>query len=275
MPVAALPGVQLHYTDGGAGDPLLLLHGIGNSSKDWEFQIPVLTQHFRVIAPDLRGYGESSRAGPYSVEQFAADVWALLAQLGITRCRIIGHSMGGAVAMQMAVEHPERVECLVLADTLPSFRADTPAKRLLFLSRYLMMALLGPQRLASTIAAKLFPAPEHASLRARVIERNQRNDRKVYLRTIRGLIRWSVSAQLQRLAMPVFVVAAEHDYFPSEDAKAFADALPNAQLKIFANAHHSLPQEIPSEFNTALLAFFGTPATESPHESTLVTKTHR
>ncbi len=252
---AVLAGVRLHYLEAGSGAPLVLLHGIGASFDDWEFQIPAFAKHFRVIAPDLRGFGKSERAGDYSVEQFAADVWALLDQLGIERISLVGHSMGGAVALQMAVDQPERIARLVLANTLPSFRANTLAKRMLFATRYATMGLLGPRRLASAISRKLFPGADQAALRARVTQRGEDNDRGVYLETIRGLVGWAVDDRLQVLTMPTLVIAAEFDYFPCGDAMAFAAALPNGKLKIFPGVHHALPLEAPKVFNAAVLSF--------------------
>lgn len=255
MSEAVLGGVRLHYVEAGAGEPLVLLHGIGASLEDWEFQIPAFARHYRVIAPDLRGFGRSERRAPFTVAQFAADVWALLDALGITQCLLVGHSMGGAVALQMSVDQPERIRRLVLADTLPSFRANTLAKRLLFATRYATMGLLGPKRLASAISKKLFPAPEQAALRERVTRRSEDTDRQVYLDTIRGLVDWAVDDRLERLAMPVFVIAAEFDYFPGSDAIHFAAQLPKARLRIFPGAHHAVPLEQPKRFNAAVLRF--------------------
>jgi pimeloyl-ACP methyl ester carboxylesterase len=179
----------------------------------------------------------------------------LLAHLGVERFDLVGHSMGGAVAQQIALEQPQCVERLVLADTLPSFRTDTMGRRLLFATRYAMMGLLGPRRLAGVIARQLFPLPHQHWLRDRTIRRGQANDRGTYLKTIRALVRWSVLDRLDQLTMPVLVLVAEHDYFPVSDAEAFAARLPQAQLKVFAGAHHALPLEVPEEFSTVLLEF--------------------
>ena len=81
MAVAELPGVRLHYEEAGEGPPLVLLHGIGASRQDWEFNVPAFARHYRVITPDLRGFGLSERSGNYGVATFAGDIWLLLDQL--------------------------------------------------------------------------------------------------------------------------------------------------------------------------------------------------
>jgi pimeloyl-ACP methyl ester carboxylesterase len=260
MPYAELPGVRLHYADEGgdegSGVPVVLLHGIGASIRDWDFQIPALSKRQRVIAPDLRGFGLSEKAGDYRVATFAADVWALLDRLGVVRFNLVGHSMGGAVALQMAVDRPERIERLVAADTLPSFEANTFAKRILFAYRFAMMGVFGPQRLAAAVAQKLFPGPHQAALRERAVAGGLANDRGVYLDTIRNLLGWHVSDRLARLTMPTLVLVAEHDYFPVADGRAFAEAVAGARLKVFKGMHHAVPLEAPRAFNAALRSFF-------------------
>ncbi|HZR37670.1 MAG TPA: alpha/beta hydrolase [Nevskia sp.] len=255
MPYAELPGVRLHYEEAGRGEPLVLLHGIGASRTDWEYNVPAFAGHYRVITPDLRGFGLSERSGNYSVATFANDIWLLLERLGVDGFHLIGHSMGGAVALQMAVDRPARIRRLVAADTLPSFQANSFGKRILFAYRYLMMGVFGPQRLSSAVAAKLFPNPDQQALRDRATAGGLANDRGVYLETLKALLGWNVLGQLERLTMPVLVVAAEHDYFPVSDAEAFARMLRDARLKIFAGMHHALPLEAPQAFNTAVLRF--------------------
>lgn len=252
--------VALHFVDTGEPAtetllPLLLLHGVGASGEDWECQIPVFAPLCRVIVPDLRGYGRSPKGDVYSVEAFAADVWVMLDGLGIKRFNLVGHSMGGAVALRMAVDRPERIDRLVLADTLPNFVVDSFGKAMLYWYRLVMMWLFGPARLSEVVYKKLFPKPKHAALRARLKARSSQQDRKVYLRTIKALKGWTIVDCLHTLKMPTLLLAAEDDYFPRTDTEAFAAALPNAQLQIFDDAHHHLPLEVPERFNAAVLAF--------------------
>jgi 3-oxoadipate enol-lactonase len=260
MGVLRLEGARLYFQVAGAGEPLVLLHGLGASSADWEYQVPELARHFRVIVPDFRGHGASDRAGDYGVERFAADTWELLDRMKVRAPILVGHSMGGAVAMQMALDRPGAVSRMVLANTLPSFLTDTPGKRAMLWLRLLLMGLLGPRRMSRIMTRRLYPHPEQAKLRAKVARRNARNDRRAYLASIRALTRWSVRDRVGELAMPVLVIASEHDYFEGVEVRRFLAALPNAQLREFPGARHGLPLEQPAQFNRAVLEFLRPPA---------------
>lgn len=264
MGVVRVEGVRLYFHGAGSGPPLLLLHGLGSSSRDWECQVPAFAQHYQVIAPDFRGHGGSSRSGGYSVPRFAADTWALVDQLGLGPVAVVGYSMGGAVAMQMALDRPGRITRLVLSNTLPSFRTDTLAKRWLLWSRLLLMGWLGPRRLSEVMTRRLYPRPDQAELRARVARRNAENDKNVYLETVRALVGWSVQDRLAGLDLPVLVLAAEHDYFLLRETDAFVAALPDARVVHFPGTRHGLPLEAPEAFNRAVLDFLRDRAAPAP-----------
>ena len=268
MGVLRVDGARLYFRQAGAGAPLVLLHGLGASSADWEYQVPELAKHFTVIVPDFRGHGASDRTGDYGVERFAADTWQLLDRLRIREPTLVGHSMGGAVAMQMALDRPGAVPRLVLANTLPSFLTDTAAKRVMLWLRLLLMGLLGPRRMSEIMTQRMYPRPEQAKLRAKVARRNARNDRNVYIASIRALTRWSVRDRLKELVQPVLVIASEHDYFEGAEVRRFLAELPNARLCEFPGARHGLPLEQPEAFNRALLEFLQ-PGTQAPRAASV------
>lgn len=124
---ARLDEVLLHYVEAGSGTPLVLLHGWPQTWWEWRRIIPALAARFRVIAPDLRGLGDSSRpAGGYDKRTVAADVWQLLHdRLGITSFNLVGHDWGGPTAYALAAAHPEAVRRLAILDvTIPGDGAD-------------------------------------------------------------------------------------------------------------------------------------------------------
>ena len=114
----SLHGQSVTYRTAGSGPVLLLLHGITNSSETWEPAVDALAQDFRVIAPDLLGHGHSATPrGDYSLGAHASGVRDLLSALDISRATVVGHSLGGGVAMQFAYQFPERCERLVLVSS--------------------------------------------------------------------------------------------------------------------------------------------------------------
>jgi pimeloyl-ACP methyl ester carboxylesterase len=114
----SLDGVSIHYLEAGTGPALILIHGLGASTFTFRRILPDLARHFRAVALDLKGFGFSERAdGDYSLSAQAALVGGVMDRLGIEKASVLGHSMGGAVAMRLALAHPERVERLILASS--------------------------------------------------------------------------------------------------------------------------------------------------------------
>lgn len=130
MAEAVLDGVTLAYQQFGEGPDLVFVHGLAASRAFWFVQYAMpLSKHFRVTLFDLRGHGYSSRpAAGYDAVSMAADLTALLDHLGIARCRLVGHSYGGGVALEFALRHPQRVERLAVLDT--KVNALQPTQRL-------------------------------------------------------------------------------------------------------------------------------------------------
>jgi pimeloyl-ACP methyl ester carboxylesterase len=119
MPLIKAGDINMHYESHGRGFPLLLIAGIGYHSGCWFSVLPHLSQGFRVVVFDNRGVGRSDKtAEGYSIEMFADDTANLLRTLGIEKAHVLGRSMGGAIAQQMAIRHPDLVEKLVLVATL-------------------------------------------------------------------------------------------------------------------------------------------------------------
>lgn len=260
MPRVHVDDFDMHYVDAGSGPPLVLLHGLGGSGDDWEFQVPHFAASWRVLAPDLRGFGRSGAGRRRSsVTRFAADVLAFLDAVGVGNCCLVGHSMGGAVALQFALSHPGRVQRLAIVNSVPSFRPQSARHYIEFMYRLVVMGLLGPARLAEIGAARMFPGAALAAQRARHVERGARNTRAAYLGALAALGRWSVIERLHELRLPVLVAASEHDYFGHDETVKFAHALPRGRLHLFKGAHHGLPMEQPQAFNAVLERFLRGP----------------
>ena len=120
MPLIKINQLNLYYESVGQGEAIVFLHGYTGSNRDWRHQMAAIQSRYRGIALDLRGHGKSEapgREGDYSIYLNCEDVRGLLAALGIQRCCLVGHSMGGFTALQFALENPEMLWGLVLVDT--------------------------------------------------------------------------------------------------------------------------------------------------------------
>ncbi len=125
MPLVQVNGIErfYFYQETGNGEPLLLINGIGADSLKWDPLLPALAARFRVITSDNRGAGRSAAPpGPYTTRQMADDAAALLAHLGVARAHVVGSSMGGMIAQELALAYPERVDRLVLLATYARLR---------------------------------------------------------------------------------------------------------------------------------------------------------
>jgi len=120
---AEVNGIRLCYDVHGKGDPVILLHGFSDRKEHWRAQVGALSEHFKVIRLDNRGAGKSDRPdGEYSMEVYASDIAGLIDSLEIKKAHIIGHSMGGMIAQNFAILYPNRVNKLILLNTLPGFK---------------------------------------------------------------------------------------------------------------------------------------------------------
>ena len=256
MPTLHVNGVELYYEIHGAGEPVLLIHGLGSSTRDWDPQVPELSRQFQLIAFDVRGHGRSAKPKErYSVELFANDTAALIRQLGVGPVHVVGISMGGMIAFQLAVDAPDLVRSLVIVNSGPAMPIRTLAQRLMIWTRVAIVRTMGMRKMGQMLAVRLLPKPEHAALRAEFIERWAANDPRAYLSALKGLVNWGVMEQLPGITCPVLVLTADQDYTPIAFKQAYAALLKNAELVVVDDARHFMPIERPEPFNAALLKF--------------------
>jgi 3-oxoadipate enol-lactonase len=239
----------------GSGECVVLLHGLGSSGDDWAFQVGPLAQAFQLLVPDLRGCGGSPEsADACSIAGFADDVWRVLDGRGISRAALVGFSMGGAVALEMAVQRPQATARLVLINSLPSYRADHWRKLLEFWLQIGMVRLLGMHRTARVVARRLFPHPWQAAMRERVVEVVGGSRPEPYLRCARALADWCAADRIDSLRMPTLMIAGEHDYTALDEKRRWAARL-GAHLVVVRGSRHGTPFDAIGATNALLLAF--------------------
>lgn len=256
MPILRLGGIELNYQISGEGNPLLMIHGLGSSGRDWELQVDHFALHYRVITFDLRGHGKSSKSpGPYSIELFAEDTVKLLTALESTPAHILGISLGGMVGFQLGISHPEVVRSLVVVNSTPDLVPKSLLDHLWIWQRYLIIRLMGMKKLGEVLGNRFFPKPEHEELKEIFIQRWEENHEPSYLEALKAVVGWSVINQLGEISAPTLVIGADGDYFPTEDKKEYVRRIPRGKLEIIEDARHALPAEKPEDFNRLVFEF--------------------
>ncbi len=247
---------QLHYEEYGSGQPLILVHGLGSSTLDWEYQIPQLSKHYRVISLDVRGHGRSDKPREkYSIQGFAEDVGALIEHLKLPPVHLVGISMGGMIGFQVGVDYPTVLKSLTIVNSGPEVKVKRPKDLLMVAQRWSLSRLLSLETIGKSLGKLLFPKPEQVELRLKVERRWPMNDKRAYLASLDAIIGWGVRERLARITCPTLVVTADHDYTPVATKQAYVAELPNARLLVVADSRHATPMDQPEFFNKELLAF--------------------
>lgn len=256
MPKQHINHIDLYYEITGAGPPLLLLHGLGSCIPDWQPQIDAFAGQHQIIAIDIRGHGQSDKPpGPYSIAQFTADVIALLRHLGLGPVHVAGLSMGGMIALQMALDAPELVTSLTLINNGPEIPNRTFAEKRSIWQRMILFRLFSMRKIGEVIGQRLFPNDHQAELLQTFIDRFAQNDKRAYLNATRALVNWSVLDRLGEITCPVLVVASDQDYASVDSKRGWISRLPNAELAVIENARHAVNGAQPEKFNPILAAF--------------------
>lgn len=257
---AVINGVRLSYSDCGQqqATTLLLIHGFPLDHHMWDEQLTGLADLVRIIAPDLRGAGDSATPpGPYTVDQYAADIAGLLDHLNIGQAVIGGLSMGGYIALAFWRHYPERVRGLILCDTRAEpdseqgkANRDAAIKQIEAgavetFARDQTQRLLAPESLADTRLAgralAMMAAQPAAGIVAALHALRDRPDSRPTLPTI--------------TAPALVLVGAEDSVTPPADSREMAAAIPNARLTVIPDAGHLSPMERPDAVNRALRDF--------------------
>jgi pimeloyl-ACP methyl ester carboxylesterase len=248
--------VDLAYEVVGKGQPLLFIHGLGSRGSDWEPQVAHFADRYQVIVFDVRGHGDSGKPpGPYSVQMFAADTAKLLNKLGSGPAHVVGISMGGMTALQLALDHPETVRSLVVVNCGAEFVVRNLRERMQVWQRFLIVRLLGMRKMGKVLSERLFPKPEQEELRKVFVERWAKNDPHAYQESMRAIVGWSVTDRLGDIGCPTLVIASDNDYTPVAEKQAIVDRIPRAALVVIADARHAVTAEKPEHFNAVLDGF--------------------
>ncbi|TMD52068.1 MAG: alpha/beta hydrolase [Chloroflexi bacterium] len=276
-----LGNLTIHHTYGGSGSPVLFIHGLGSSGYiEWRFNLVRTSRNHRVYAPDLPGYGRSDkpRAARYGIPYFAKTIDRYMQNRHLRGAAVVGTSMGGRIALELALRYPERVGKLVLVNSLglgrPRIQPYYPVMLLPRLGESLLHGLrhglrLAPSHLIRRVSARFTGATgdlektmsdEYLDHLREMYEAEGYTD--AYLATVRSLgsprslIGMDVSRRLDHLEVPVLLIWGANDpLFPLEQARRALDLIPGSRLAVIEGAGHTPQAERPEEFNKQLAAF--------------------
>lgn len=250
--------IQIGYDDAGAGIPLILLHGFPHSRALWAPQLSALLDRCRMIAPDLRGFGETSVRPPFTMDRYADDVVALMDGLRIERAVIGGLSMGGYIAFAMWRRHRARIRALVLADTRAG--ADTPEG----IEKRRSLIALARDRGAALVADAQLPGMLGRTTRDKqpgVVESLREIMAKARPEGIIGALEAMIArpdstADLATIDVPTLVIVGEEDALtPPKEARRLHSGIPGSELEVISGAGHVSNLERPAAFNHVLSEF--------------------
>jgi len=257
-----IDGTRLRMIDTGNGTPVVFIHGFGASMYGWRYQLPVVVAAgYRVVVIDNRGFGFSDKpAHGYSNAAYAHLVVSLLDSLGIASAVLVGHSMGGAIAAEVALAHPDRVRGMVLIDAAgygvrwpgvlkvahwPFVGAIATSFRSRWVTgRILRSTFADPSRVTEADVDQYYaPVPDPA-----------------YGRALRGVLREfrfdSLGGRLDRVQAPTLILWGDMDrWIPLRDGSRFARELQRSELALLSHSGHDAPEESPDQVNRYLLAY--------------------
>jgi 3-oxoadipate enol-lactonase len=262
MPTVEVGGQTLYYEVHGEGEPLVCVMGLATDLVAWTLQVPAFSAAHRTIVFDNRDVGRSSRAeGPYELADMARDTVALADALELDSFHLLGYSMGGAIAQEVACQAPERIRTLTLAVTFASGGAwarslsDTWGARVRVISREQHIDEL----LLLNHSEEFFENAEAvAYMRGLMLDNPHPQEPEAFARQLAASSRHDARDRLRSLALPTHAIGAEHDILvPVWKTKELAELIPNAKLTVIERAPHGALIEQAERFNNAVLDFIG------------------
>jgi non-heme chloroperoxidase len=255
-----LPGRGVALEVAERGDPggvhVLCLHGITDSWRSFEPVLPWLAQEWHTVAASQRGHGGSDRPDRgFSLRDFALDAAALIETRGLAPAVVVGHSMGAAVALQLAIDRPDLVRCVVAAGAFASFR-DKPELEAFIHETMLTLGDSVPRELAEGFQRDTIAGPVAPGLLETMVDECLRTPAAVWKAAFAGLLEDDFGNELGRVRAPVLLAWGDADAFvPEADQQRLMTALPRATRCVYRTTGHALHWEQPERFARDLVQF--------------------
>jgi len=246
-------GLKLRYFECGEGEPLILIHGLGDCIEGWTFQYEDFSKHFRVVALDLRGFGMSDVPEDVNFEDFARDVKNLMDHLGIEKANLLGLSMGRVVCLEFYKNYPEKVRSLILANTLHKLPEEG---RAMFEQRLKVLESSPDMTRIAEFIAEVSIHQDRQDLKEMVKTILRKNNKEFYTKVTAEIGKINYEDLLPRIQVPTLVITAEFDVTtPPSLGREMAAVIPDAEIKEVSNSAHLAKLENPEEFNRYVIEF--------------------
>ena len=273
MSTIKIGSVELYYEEHGSGDPLLLIMGLAADSQAWMFQLPDFARRYRTISFDNRGVGRSSKPpGPYSIHEMADEAAGLLDALSIPRAHVVGVSMGGMIAQELVLRHPEKVRGLVLACTYPEPDAEVERQREFSLNQFggsvdasgvmkIDVSAINPLMFLQQLLPNVFnqefidrELPKLMQIFSGALQWGF--SMEAILGQVGAVMSHNATDRLHRIKSPTLVITGDADRLvPPAGSDILAREIPGAKLVKVPGGSHGFNFETPEIFNREVLTF--------------------
>lgn len=263
MPRVEVNGIGIHFEEHGSGPPLVMIGGLGADTYLWSKQIPAFSELFRVLVFDNRGSGESDKPDePYSIPMFTADTLALMRALGIEKAHVMGASLGGLIAQELVVTHPETVDRLVLVCTTSNGPRSIRPSLWSLIPMLFRLRRTGDPAADTRRAFSIFAHPRWMEANPDEVEeyvawRVDHPQPRFAFKRQRGAIKgFHREDRLGAIAAPTLIVHGDSDRIaPAANARTLGELIPNAEVVILEESGHACSFDQRERFNEAVLSF--------------------
>jgi len=248
--------ITINYELAGSGRPLVLIHGLGGNAQTWETQVPQLSRHYQVLTWDVRGHGQSDKPdGDYSAELFASDLAALLGTLSIPSAFVLGHSMGGVIALRFALDFPGLCSALIVssssAEVNPQATKYWQNLAAAVLEKGIETVAFEPSRLFSKGFVERNPGAVDEFAGKRPV-----NEPSCYARAALAMSDYNYNEELGRIRCPTLIIVGNQDVVtPPGGSVKMSRLISGSKLIIFKDCGHVSYVEQPEVFSKAVLDF--------------------
>ena len=261
MPTCQLPSIELFYQERGQGEPLIFLSGLGGDHLYWMGQLRAFSKHFRCIAIDIRDVGQSTyMADSYEISDIAADLADFMRHLHLPPAHIVGLSMGGMIAQELALQTPGLVKSLVLSNTIA--RADDWFASTLNAFEAIRKQVPDTATFFETVlpwwvSFRFFADSGRISWLRYLLHQNpHQQKREGFFHQLEAIRKFDTLNRLSAIKCPTLIVAGEDDWLaPCRYSRELHDRIAGSELSVVPGVGHAFPIENPGEFNSCLSKF--------------------